>query len=67
LTCLCGSPSCPQGAERTPPRDPETEAAIERVRLWAHYPYTTGDQIAVRSEVSTFTAGDLRLILAALP
>lgn len=39
-------------------------AAIERVALWANYQWTKPDQIAVRSELSTFTAGDLRAILA---
>lgn len=42
----------------------ELERAVERVDVWANYIWTTHDQIAVRSVLSTFTAGDLRLILA---
>jgi hypothetical protein len=45
----------------TPERERE---AIERVSAWANYEYTTPEQIAVKSQVSTFTAGDLRLILS---
>jgi len=44
----------------------ELAGAVERVDRWANYEFTTADQIAVRSEASTFTAGDLRLILSAL-
>ena len=43
----------------------ELENAIKRVDRWANYEWTTADQIAVESEISTFTAGDLRLILSA--
>ena len=47
--------------EFTPERIAE---AIERVSAWANFEYTTPEQIAVKSQVSTFTAGDLRLILS---
>lgn len=43
----------------------DLERAVERVARWANYEWTTADQIAVKSELSTFTAGDLRLILSA--
>lgn len=42
------------------------EEAAERASRWANYLYTTPGQIAVRSPISTFTAGDLRAKLAAL-
>lgn len=42
------------------------DEAIARVSAWANYPHTTAEQIAVKSPVSTFTAGDLRVILAEL-
>lgn len=44
----------------------ELADAIERVDRWANYAYTYADTIAVDSPLSTFTAGDLRLILDAL-
>lgn len=47
-------------------RGEELQDAIERVDRWANYAYTYADTIAVDSPLSTFTAGDLRLILAAL-
>ena len=42
----------------------ELERAVERVDRWANYEWTTADQIAVKSELSTFTAGDLRALLS---
>ena len=47
-------------------RDSKLLDAIERVDRWANYAYTYADTIAVASPLSTFTAGDLRLILSAL-
>jgi hypothetical protein len=43
----------------------DMEAVVERISRWANYEWTTPDQIAVRSELSTFTAGDLRALLLA--
>lgn len=38
----------------------------ERIRRWAFYEYTSEDTVAVKSPLSTFTAGDLRMVLDAL-
>lgn len=40
--------------------------ALDRVDRWANHQYTPEDAVAVNSPISTFTAGDLRLILAAV-
>jgi len=42
---------------------PDEREAVERVSRWANYEFTTPDQIAVQSQISTFTAGDLRTLL----
>lgn len=52
--------------DANPAPEPERDGAVERVRKWVEWPYTTDDQIAVKSELSTFTAGDLRHILTLL-